>query len=218
MVRSSDSPSTYFIAGGVAGIISRTCIAPIERVKILFQINRAGSIPWHQLPGKILREEGVRAFWKGNTAAVVRVMPYMSLTFMSYEEYKVRALAFGAPKQAATLGAGSAAGVTAVLLTYPLDLVRARMAVLDSTHTSMFGALRTVAAERGVRALYAGVGATCLGVGPYAGLKFCSYEALKTALGGFYGLAEAELRPWQRMGAGLVAGLVAQTAVYPLPE
>jgi hypothetical protein len=28
----------YLIAGGTAGIVSRTVIAPIERVKILFQI------------------------------------------------------------------------------------------------------------------------------------------------------------------------------------
>ena len=87
-----DAASTYFIAGGVAGIVSRTCIAPIERVKILYQINRGSSQAWYRIPGQILHNEGVLAFWKGNTAAVVRVMPYMSLTFMSYEEYKVRCL------------------------------------------------------------------------------------------------------------------------------
>jgi solute carrier family 25 protein 42 len=211
-----DAASTYFIAGGVAGIVSRTCIAPIERVKILYQINRGSSQAWYRIPGQILHNEGVLAFWKGNTAAVVRVMPYMSLTFMSYEEYKVRCLQLGAAKQAAALGAGSAAGVTAVVLTYPLDLVRARMAMPESPHTSMFGALRTIATERGVGALYHGVGATCLGVAPYAGLKFMSYEGLKTALGAFFGISEEQLRPWQRMGSGLVAGLVAQTAVYPL--
>ena len=37
----------------------------------------------------IYKEEGVLAFWKGNTAAVIRVVPYMSITFLAYEEYKV---------------------------------------------------------------------------------------------------------------------------------
>jgi hypothetical protein len=128
------SPREYFIAGGTAGIISRTCIAPIERVKILYQIGAANGPAWHQLPGRILREEGVLAFWKGNTAAVVRVMPYMSFQFLFFEEYKARLAVAGAPSQLCNLAAGSGAGVTAVALTYPLDLVRAAMAKPSSRY------------------------------------------------------------------------------------
>ena len=61
-----------------------------------------------------------------------------------------------------------------------------------------------------------GVTATCVGVAPYAGLKFVCYEALKTTLGRVAGLQEDQLRPWQRVGSGLLAGLLAQTVVYPL--
>jgi len=143
------SPGEYFIAGGAAGIISRTLIAPIERVKIIFQV-QCGGPTWHQLPGRILREEGVLAFWKGNTAAVVRVMPYMSLTFLSYEEYKVALQATGAPSHLCSLAAGSGAGVTAVAVTYPLDLVRAAMAKPGSRYTSIGGTLTTISRERGI--------------------------------------------------------------------
>ena len=137
---------------------------------------------------QILREEGALAFWKGNTAAVVRVMPYMSLTFLSYEEYKLKLLASGVPKQSATLAAGSAAGVTAVALTYPLDLVRATMAKPGHPYTSMGDALMRIGRERGIGALYSGISATILGVAPYAALKFASYEALKGALGSCFGV------------------------------
>ena len=137
---------------------------------------------------QILREEGALAFWKGNTAAVVRVMPYMSLTFLSYEEYKQKLLASGMPKQTATLAAGSAAGVTAVALTYPLDLVRATMAKPGHPYSSMSDALMTIGRERGVGALYSGISATILGVAPYAALKFGSYEGLKGALGTCFGV------------------------------
>jgi solute carrier family 25 protein 42 len=108
------------------------------------------------------------------------------------------------------------AGVTAVALTYPLDLVRASMATPSSTHTSMAGAMRSIVEQRGVGALYNGIGATVVGVAPYAGLKFGVYEALKGALSNVAGVDESQLKPWQRVSAGAVAGLIAQTAVYPL--
>jgi len=80
----------------------------------------------------------------------------------------------------------------------------------------MGAALSSIYRERGAAALYSGVTATCVGVAPYAGLKFLSYEALKGSLGSVFGVVEEELRPWQRLSSGLVAGMAAQTAVYPL--
>ena len=222
MPKKATHPVEYFVAGGIAGVVSRTCIAPVERVKILYQISRSGAgttaaeLHWTEIAPQILRKEGVLAFWKGNTAAVVRVMPYMSCTFLTYEEYKASLMAAGVPKQASTLAAGSMGGVTAVLLTYPLDLVRATMATPGSTHTSMFQALTSIARERGAAALYAGCTATCIGVAPYAGLKFVSYEALKGLMGSMFGVHESNLQPWQRVCSGLVAGMLAQTFVYPL--
>lgn len=207
----------YFVAGGIAGVISRTAIAPIERVKILYQINKGTAESGLQVARNIWFKEGAAAFWKGNTAAVVRVIPYMSLTFLTFEEYKASLKKIGAPKQVATLAAGSLAGVTAVVCTYPLDLVRATMATpAGSHHSSMGSAMASIYRERGALALYSGVTATCVGVAPYAGLKFLSYEVLKGALGAFAGLKESELKPSQRLASGLVAGLIAQTFVYPL--
>ena len=115
------------MAGGIAGVVSRTAIAPIERVKILYQVSRASvSTSWLQLAPRIWREEGFLSFWKGNTAAVTRVLPYMSLTFLSFEEYRAALKSCGLGKTGSTIAAGSAAGVTAVALTYPLDLARSR--------------------------------------------------------------------------------------------
>jgi hypothetical protein len=38
---------------------------------------------------RIIREEGVRAFWKGNGVTVVHRLPYSAVSFFAYEEYKL---------------------------------------------------------------------------------------------------------------------------------
>ena len=76
----SGNAQEYFVAGGIAGVVSRTAIAPIERVKILYQVSRASvSTSWLQLAPRIWREEGFLSFWKGNTAAVVRVFSSLAI-------------------------------------------------------------------------------------------------------------------------------------------
>ena len=206
----------YMIAGGVAGVVSRTAIAPIERLKILYQLGATSeNLPFTRMASNILKDEGPLAFWKGNTAAVVRVVPYMSITFCTYEEYKARLGALSWPKNLVSLSAGSLAGLTAVAATYPLDLVRATMAQQGHVYSSVFDALTRISRERGVLALYAGIGATSLGVAPYAGLKFACYETMKVAFSDVLAIEESQLRPWQRVSAGALAGLIAQTFVYP---
>jgi solute carrier family 25 phosphate transporter 23/24/25/41 len=42
---------------------------------------------WHEA-SRIVREEGFRAFWKGNLVTIVHRLPYSALSFYSYERYK----------------------------------------------------------------------------------------------------------------------------------
>ena len=119
----------YLVAGGTAGMIARTCIAPVERVKILFQVQK-GTTSYTRLLSSVLKSEGMLSMWKGNSAAVIRVIPYTSIQFTAYEEFSSMLGRFQSlPKTAVDLTAGSLAGVAACLLTYPLDVVRARMAL-----------------------------------------------------------------------------------------
>ena len=83
--------------------------------------------------------------------------------------------------------AGSLAGITSQSLTYPLDLARARMAV---THKEQYRTLRQVFIkiwyEEGPRTLYRGYLPTVLGVIPYAGVSFFTYDTLKRKYMGMY--------------------------------
>ena len=70
-------------------------------------------------------------FCRGNGASVIRIVPYAALHYMTYEQYRSWILnnypSLGSGSHIDLL-AGSAAGGTAVLCTYPLDLARTKLA------------------------------------------------------------------------------------------
>lgn len=70
-------------------------------------------------------------FCRGNGASVIRIVPYAALHYMTYEQYRIWILNnypnLGSGPHIDLL-AGSAAGGTAVLCTYPLDLARTKLA------------------------------------------------------------------------------------------
>ena len=81
-----------FLAGGAAGAVSRTVVSPLERLKILFQIQSAGREEYKLSVGKGLmkmwKEEGWRGLMRGNGTNCVRIVPYSAVQFGSYNIYK----------------------------------------------------------------------------------------------------------------------------------
>ena len=81
-----------FLAGGVAGAISRTVVSPLERLKILFQVQSVGREEYKLSVGKGLmkmwKEEGWRGLMRGNGTNCIRIVPYSAVQFGSYNFYK----------------------------------------------------------------------------------------------------------------------------------
>lgn len=230
-----------FAAGGLAGACARTATAPLDRIKLLFQVQAVAGAGTGVTGGaasytgvgqafsKILREEGVRAFWKGNGVNVVRVLPYSAAQLASNDAYKrllaqrmggARGGGAGGAKGGeltvpARLLAGACAGMTATALTHPLDTVRLRLALPSHPFRGALDAFATIPRTEGIAALYKGLAPTLVGIAPYAAINFASYDLLKRAL---YG-SDAHHGPskWaQNLGVGAAAGTLAATACYPL--
>ena len=94
-----------FLAGGVAGAVSRTVVSPLERLKILFQVQSAGKDEYRGSVGKALmkiwREEGFKGMMRGNGTNCIRIVPYSAVQFGSYNFYKrVRFTAITPPRVA----------------------------------------------------------------------------------------------------------------------
>lgn len=222
-------------AGGIAGGVSRTAVAPLERLKILLQVQNPHSIKYNgtvQGLKYIWRTEGFRGLFKGNGTNCARIVPNSAVKFFSYEEASRGILWFyrqqtGNEDAELTpllrLGAGACAGIIAMSATYPMDLVRGRITVQTdkspSQYRGIFHALRTVFVEEGPRALYKGWLPSVIGVIPYVGLNFAVYESLKDWLVKTrpLGLAQdSELSVTTKLGCGAVAGTIGQTVAYPL--
>lgn len=81
-----------FCAGGVAGAVSRTVVSPLERLKILLQVQSVGREAYKlsvgQALAKMWREEGWRGFMRGNGTNCIRIVPYSAVQFSSYNFYK----------------------------------------------------------------------------------------------------------------------------------
>ena len=83
------SPWKSFVSGGVAGVISKTMIAPIERVKYLFLVlmdrdrktrNRKFTYRLYLDDLRsIVRRHGVRNLWRGNLMNVARIFPHAAI-------------------------------------------------------------------------------------------------------------------------------------------
>ena len=93
MDNSSDEFKTVFknlVAGGIAGAVSRTTVAPLERTKILLQLHTvAGKSPRvRQVLGRVWAEEGWHGLFRGNGTNIVRIVPYSAVQFTVYESCK----------------------------------------------------------------------------------------------------------------------------------
>lgn len=209
---------TSLVAGAIAGALAKTTIAPLDRTKINFQISNK---PYSARAAvnfliKTLRTEGLLSLWRGNSATMVRIIPYSAVQFTAHEQWK-RILGingFEREKPGLNFLAGSLAGITSQGTTYPLDLMRARMAV---TQKAEYRTLRQIFVriyvEEGILAYYRGFPATLLGVIPYAGCSFFTYDLLRNLLT-VYTVAIPGFST--SLICGGIAGMIAQTSSYPL--
>ncbi|KAL2702949.1 hypothetical protein AAEP93_007247 [Penicillium crustosum] len=225
------------LAGGVAGCAAKTIVAPLERVRILFQTSHSHFVPYStrwdgfiQAARHIRTSYGIPALFKGHSASLVRVFPYAGINFLAYEQF--RAAIITSPEKEAPWRrflCGSMAGATSTLVTYPLELIRTRLAfeTVQKNPSSWIGISRKMYFEGGgsgsLSNLYRGIAPTMLGILPYAGTSFLTHDLLRdwlrTPILAPYTLeapSSTRLTAVAQLSCGAAAGIVAQTISYPI--
>lgn len=189
-----------FIAGGVAAAISKTAVAPIERVKLLLQVQHTSKqiAEAQRYKGmvdcfvRIPREQGFLSFWRGNLANVIRYFPTQALNFAFKDKYKQIFLGGIDKKQfwryfLGNLASGGAAGATSLCFVYPLDYARTRLAADVGTggkreFTGLGNCLAKTFKSDGMLGLYRGFGVSVQGIIIYRASYFGFFDTAKGML------------------------------------
>ncbi|KAH6614915.1 mitochondrial carrier domain-containing protein [Boeremia exigua] len=203
------------IAGGIAGCAAKTVVGPLDRVKILFQTQNpqfakyTGS--WTGFPTAvrdIYLQAGTRGLFKGHSATLLRIFPYAGIKFLAYEQIRARVIHSNAQETPGRrFVSGSLAGMVSVFFTYPLEVIRVRLAFetragersnlasivrkiygehAAPTSHSPAGALTATATQAvhkltpqtGLSNFFRGFTPTLLGMVPYAGASFLVHDTV----------------------------------------
>uniref|UniRef100_A0AAR2KZZ5 ADP/ATP translocase n=1 Tax=Pygocentrus nattereri TaxID=42514 RepID=A0AAR2KZZ5_PYGNA len=199
----SDSVVSFardFLAVCVAAAVSETAVAPIERVKLLLQVQHASKLITvdKQYKGivdcivRIPKEQGFLAYWRGNLANVIRYLPTQALNFTFKDKYK-RFFLDGVDQRtqfwryfAGNLASGGAAGATSMCFVYPLDFARTRLAAdigkvrAEREFTGLGNCFAKIFKADGPRGLYKGFNASVQGIIIYRAAYFGIYDTVKS--------------------------------------
>lgn len=189
-----------FMIGGVSAAVSKTLVAPIERVKLLLQVQDASTAikVEDRYTGigdcfsRVIKEQGFGSLWRGNLANVVRYFPTQALNFAFKDFYKTIFNPYN-PKDnpgkffIGNCASGGAAGATSLSVVYPLDFARTRLAADvgmggDREFTGLVDCLQKMFAKEGAPGLYRGFGISVIGIVAYRASYFGLFDTGKAML------------------------------------
>lgn len=208
------------LAGGIAGVTSRTLTSPMERAKILLQIDtNKNSVSTIRLMLNFYKKEGIKGLFRGNGMNCLRVFPYMSIQYFAFQSYKNYVLD-GSDREIDNkdrLIGGFLSGTSCVVATYPLDLLKSRLTIQTlgrgESKSATAIAKEIYKKEGGLLAFYRGMWPTLSGVVPFVILNFSFYESMKFHYMHIYGFES--FSSFHKLCFGAAAGSLAQIIIYP---
>ncbi|XP_017557184.1 calcium-binding mitochondrial carrier protein SCaMC-2-B isoform X6 [Pygocentrus nattereri] len=210
----------HLVAGGGAGAVSRTCTAPLDRLKVLMQVHASRSNTMCIAGGfsQMIREGGVRSLWRGNGINVLKIAPESAIKFMAYEQIK---RLIGSNQE--TLGilerlvAGSLAGAIAQSSIYPMEVLKTRLALgRTGQYFGIVDCAKHIFQKEGLAAFYKGYIPNMLGIIPYAGIDLAVYETLKNSWLQRFATDSADPGVFVLLACGTMSSTCGQLASYPL--
>ncbi|OQR78695.1 calcium-binding mitochondrial carrier protein SCaMC-2-like [Tropilaelaps mercedesae] len=207
----------HLVSGGVAGMVSRTCTAPLDRTKV--HGKECGSVV--NCIRILKKEGGARGLWRGNGINVIKIAPESALKFLTYDRLKnlIRGDEDREIRLSERFFAGALAGAIAQTIIYPMEVLKTRLALRRTgQYSGIIDAFTKIKGQEGWRALYRGYMPNLVGIFPYAGLDLAIYEGLKNWYIKKHDGKNDNKRPSLLVivGIPLVSSSCGQAASYPL--
>ncbi|KAL3317973.1 Exosome component 3 [Cichlidogyrus casuarinus] len=222
-----DSSYIRFYCGGVAGIVSRTLTAPIDRVKVLRQMKTPA------IEGLNLLNWGIIALWRGNGVNVLKNCPESALRFGLHGKFKN--LLFPAPEDGKRhdltplqrLLVAGMSGCVSMTCVYPFEVLKTRMTITTSNEPRSISQLaRKVYTDGGPLGFYRGYSVAMMSYIPYSSMELALYEIIKRQYMSYFKAYDLDdtsqsnsmphLNWFESCGLIMFASLPPMTLVYPL--
>ncbi|XP_031715535.1 calcium-binding mitochondrial carrier protein SCaMC-1 [Anarrhichthys ocellatus] len=207
-------------AGAMAGAVSRTGTAPLDRMKVFMQVHSSKSNKISLVGGfkQMVKEGGTASLWRGNGINVLKIAPETAIKFMAYEQFKkLLSSEPGKVKIHERFMAGSLAGASAQTVIYPMEVMKTRLTLRKTgQYSGMFDCAKQILRKEGLKAFYKGYVPNLLGIIPYAGIDLAVYESLKNLWLSHYAKDTANPGILVLLGCGTLSSTCGQLASYPL--
>jgi len=170
------------LAGGLAGAVSKSAVAPLERLTTIMMADVSGH-GFRRSFMHMWRDGGLIGLWSGNAATLAKIFPQTAIQFAAFHSLKeVLSIRTRQGEHGRELNnielllVGSIAGLLACSATYPLDTMRTQMSITGGLKGSLFSVGSQIIQKQGVAGLYKGFAATLTSDVLGSGLGFMNYE------------------------------------------
>lgn len=209
------------IAGSVAGVVSRTATAPLERLRILMMAQIPGQGRMQIVPGiKSILEEGLLSFFKGNGISCLKVAPEMALRFYLFDTIKQR---FSkqhnntSPSMVERMISGGLAGLIAQFSIYPLDTLKIRYSLCPKNeYSSIYNCIRTIVRNEGARGIFAGIVPSMIGIIPFTAIDLSINSVIKESCASYLKKSNQEPGAGVFLLSGMISSFVGVIATAPI--
>ncbi|KAG2388196.1 hypothetical protein C9374_001046 [Naegleria lovaniensis] len=213
-----NNASKAVLAGGLAGAISKTVTAPMERLKVIYQVQtKKPPSMWMGLK-EIYTEGGVKGLFRGNGVNIIKSAPEKAIKYAAFEQVKsmLTKMNGGESSNVITFIAGSSSGVICHTALYPLEVVKTRLSVAPTgEYNGMFDAIFKIAKNEGpIKPFFRGLVPNILNTIWTSGFSLMTYDAMKQVLVNHSPNGQPSIGGL--MFCGSASSVLSQTLFYPL--